>query len=58
MALNKNMELIMCEDIVVSGMSGRYPEADSVDEFAHNLFNRVDMVTEDSRRWPSGYHHF
>ena len=42
------------EDIVVSGMSGRFPESDNVDEFAHNLFNKVDMITADNRRWPTG----
>ncbi len=42
------------EDIVISGMSGRYPESDSTDEFAQNLYNNVDMITEDNRRWPTG----
>lgn len=42
------------EDIVISGMSGRFPESDSVDEFADNLYNKVDMITEDNRRWRSG----
>ncbi len=44
------------EDIVISGMSGRFPESDSVDEFADNLYNNVDMITLDNRRWPTGYH--
>ncbi|CAG2120708.1 unnamed protein product, partial [Medioppia subpectinata] len=34
-------------------MGGRYPEADSTDEFAHNLYNGIDMITEDNRRWPT-----
>jgi fatty acid synthase len=42
------------EDIVISGISGRFPESDSVDEFAKNLYNNVDMITEDDRRWPTG----
>ncbi len=42
------------EDIVISGISGRYPESDSVDEFAQNLYNKVDMITQDDRRWPTG----
>ena len=45
---------IMDEDIVISGMSGRFPESDSTDEFAHNLYNGVDMITSDNRRWPTG----
>ena len=44
----------MDDDIVVSGMGGRFPESDSTDEFAHNLYNKVDMITEDNRRWPTG----
>jgi hypothetical protein len=42
------------EDIVISGISGRFPESDSVDEFAQNLYNKVDMITQDDRRWPTG----
>ena len=45
---------IMDEDIVISGMSGRFPESDSTDEFAQNLYNGVDMLTSDTRRWPTG----
>ena len=44
----------MNEDIVISGVSGRFPESDNYDEFAENLMNHVDMVTEDDRRWPLG----
>jgi fatty acid synthase len=40
------------EDIVISGLSGRYPESDTVDEFAQNLYNNVNMITYDERRWP------
>ncbi len=42
------------EDVVISGVSGRFPEADSINEFAENLFNKVDMITADDRRWPTG----
>ncbi|CAG2110763.1 unnamed protein product [Medioppia subpectinata] len=42
------------EDIVVSGMSGRFPLSVNTDEFAKNLFSGVDMVTEDDSRWPIG----
>ncbi|XP_054161075.1 fatty acid synthase-like [Oppia nitens] len=34
-------------------MSGRFPESDSTDEFADNLYNKVDMITVDDRRWPT-----
>jgi hypothetical protein len=42
------------EDIVISGIAGRFPESDNMDEYAHNLFSNVDMVTADDRRWPIG----
>lgn len=35
------------EDIVISGISGRFPESDNLDELAKNLFENVDMITED-----------
>nr|QMX41630.1 fatty acid synthase FAS2 [Dioryctria abietella] len=44
------------DDIVMTGMSGRLPESDSIEEFATNLFEHVDMVTADDRRWPTGLH--
>ena len=42
------------EEIVISGMSGRFPESDSIDEFADNLYKNVDMISGDGRRWPIG----
>lgn len=43
-------------DIVISGVSGRYPNADNVREFEDNLYNKVDMVDADGdRRWKQVY---
>ena len=42
------------EDIVISGISGRFPESNCLDEFADNLYNNVDMITLDDRRWRQG----
>ncbi len=42
------------DDIVISGVGGRFPESDTVDEFAQNLYNKVDMIVDDDRRWPTG----
>lgn len=42
------------DEIVISGFSGRYPESSNVEEFKKNLFEGIDMVTNDDRRWPSG----
>ncbi|XP_070494680.1 fatty acid synthase-like [Chironomus tepperi] len=38
-------------DIVVSGISGRFPNSNNVREFANNLYNKVDMTDEDESRW-------
>lgn len=42
------------EDIVISGLGGRFPSSNSLDEFAENLYNKVDMITPDDNeeRWP------
>ncbi|XP_046888952.1 fatty acid synthase isoform X1 [Hypomesus transpacificus] len=42
------------DEIVIAGISGRLPESDNLQEFWDNLFNGVDMVTEDDRRWKPG----
>ena len=44
----------MSDDIVISGISGRFPCADNMDELRDNLLNNIDMVTEDGSRWPPG----
>ncbi|XP_018572598.1 fatty acid synthase-like [Anoplophora glabripennis] len=38
------------EEIVISGMSGTFPNSDNVLEFKENLFNKVNMVLP-NRRW-------
>ena len=42
------------DDIVISGLAGRFPMSNNVDEFANNLFNNIDMITDDvdGERWP------
>lgn len=43
-------------DVVVSGISGRYPNADNLREFEYNLYNKIDMVDGDSDvRWKPIY---
>lgn len=42
------------EDVVLTGISGRLPESSNLDEFKQQLFEGVDMVTGDDRRWPPG----
>lgn len=42
------------DEIVISGMSGRFPECDTVEEFKEKLFANEDLVKESHRRWPPG----
>lgn len=44
------------DDVVLTGLSGRLPESDSIEEFAKNLFDGIDLVTADDRRWTPGEH--
>ncbi|GBL99479.1 Fatty acid synthase [Araneus ventricosus] len=44
----------MASEIVISGISGRFPESDNIAEFSQNLFNKVDLMTQDNRRWEAG----
>ncbi|KAH9630195.1 hypothetical protein HF086_010701 [Spodoptera exigua] len=44
------------DDIVLTGLSGRLPESDTIEEFAQQLFDGVDLVTADDRRWTPGLH--
>lgn len=41
-------------DVVISGLSGKFPESSNVEEFKQNLLNGIDMVTDDPRRWEAG----
>lgn len=42
------------DDIVISGMSGRFPECDNISEFQEKLFAGVDLIKENDSRWPKG----
>lgn len=44
----------IADDIVVSGISGRLPESDNVQEFMDQLLAGKDLVTDDERRWKRG----
>lgn len=41
-------------EVVISGIGGLFPESNSMDEFKQLLFNKVNAVTSDSRRWMPG----
>nr|XP_018905067.1 PREDICTED: fatty acid synthase [Bemisia tabaci]XP_018905075.1 PREDICTED: fatty acid synthase [Bemisia tabaci] len=44
------------DDVVISGFSGRLPESNNIEEFRKQLFDGIDLITDDERRWPSGIH--
>ena len=42
------------DDIVISGIGGRYPDCDDIGEFWDKLVNGVELSSVDDRRWPVG----
>lgn len=39
------------EEVVISGIGGLFPECNNIDELKDLLFNKINGVTIDSRRW-------
>ncbi|XP_018393255.1 PREDICTED: fatty acid synthase-like [Cyphomyrmex costatus] len=39
------------EEIVISGIAGRFPGSDNINHLRENLFNKVDLVRADHGRW-------
>ncbi|EFN75501.1 Fatty acid synthase [Harpegnathos saltator] len=39
------------EEIVISGIAGRFPDTDNMKELQENLFNTSDLGSDDNRRW-------
>ncbi|EEC19328.1 fatty acid synthase, putative [Ixodes scapularis] len=40
------------EDLVITGFSAYFPQANHLAEFRKKLYDGVDMVTDDEARWP------
>jgi len=40
------------DDIVIAGISGRFPNSSNIKEYEYNLYNKIDMVDDDESRWP------
>lgn len=56
-ALKAGRRLANCDpgdEIVISGFSGSFPNSDGLPQFAENLFNKVDLISDDDRRWTIG----
>ncbi|CAH1641072.1 unnamed protein product [Spodoptera littoralis] len=39
------------DEVLITGVSGYFPDSDSVIHLQENLFNKVDLVSNDARRW-------
>ncbi|XP_034230761.1 fatty acid synthase-like [Thrips palmi] len=39
------------EEVVIAGLAGMLPDSDNVYEFRDKLYNKVDLVSDDDRRW-------
>ena len=39
------------EEIVISGIAGRFPDSDNIRHLKANLFNKIDLISDDDRRW-------
>ncbi|XP_025162455.1 fatty acid synthase-like [Harpegnathos saltator] len=39
------------EEIVISGIAGRFPDTNNMKELQENLLNKVDLGSDDNRRW-------
>lgn len=42
------------DEVVISGISGFYPDSENVADFGEKLFNKVDLISDDDRRWKLG----
>lgn len=42
------------EEVVITGISGRFPESNNIIELKNNLMNKVDLITENYSRWRQG----
>lgn len=39
------------DEIVISGISGRFPNSRNMHELANNLYNKVSLVDDKETRW-------
>ncbi|XP_066906939.1 fatty acid synthase [Halyomorpha halys] len=47
----KNLIKNSDDDIVISGIAGNFPDADGMEELAYSLYNKIEMISDDDRRW-------
>jgi len=49
--LNSYVSTDAKEEIVISGIAGRFPNSNNLKEFGENLLNKMDLGSSDHRRW-------
>lgn len=42
------------DEIVITGISGKFPNSENIQMLQHNLLNMVDCVTDEKPRWQCG----
>ena len=42
------------DPVAITGIGGRYPRSENVDEFWYNLLSGEELCTEDETRMPKG----
>lgn len=42
------------DEIVITGIAGRFPDSDNIKHLQQNLLNKVYLGSEDNRRWTYG----
>jgi len=42
------------DEIVISGIAGRFPDSNNMNHLQENLFNKVDLLRTDHCRWKMG----
>lgn len=55
---NKNIFSVRMSDIVISGISGKFPNAKNVQELSDKLFDKVYLVSESAKRFKLNLSHF
>jgi len=49
--LNSYISIDAEEEIVISGIAGRFPNSNNLKEFGENLLNKMDLGSIDHGRW-------
>ncbi|XP_067204077.1 fatty acid synthase-like [Linepithema humile] len=42
-------------NIIISGIAGRFPKSDNIRQLEENLFNKLDLGSNEERRWNHGH---